>query len=185
MADDTPGSNTVCGTQHQIDAVDRELLALLNRRAAIASHVGELKKKEGSVVFRPEREAQVIDGLKAANTGPLKSASVAPSMTSSAKGDPRCGAPSGVPVTTTRSSTLARRDTAVVALADTGVIVGRDGASTTCVLPTTMARKVVPPSNVSSTAPTGTRRSPTPKKARTRSGGASDTPTSGQPKTSE
>ena len=51
--------------RHQIDAVDRELLALLNRRAAIASHVGELKKKEGSVVFRPEREAQVIDGLKA------------------------------------------------------------------------------------------------------------------------
>jgi chorismate mutase/prephenate dehydratase len=26
--------------------------------------VGEIKKKEGSVVFRPEREAQVIDGLK-------------------------------------------------------------------------------------------------------------------------
>jgi chorismate mutase/prephenate dehydratase len=28
--------------------------------------VGELKKHEGSPVFRPEREAQVIDGLKAA-----------------------------------------------------------------------------------------------------------------------
>ena len=64
--------------RHQIDAVDRELLALLNRRAAIASHVGELKKKEGSVVFRPEREAQVIDGLKAVNPGPLRSESVAP-----------------------------------------------------------------------------------------------------------
>jgi len=30
------------------------------------------------VVFRPEREAQVIDGLKAANPGPLKDESVAP-----------------------------------------------------------------------------------------------------------
>jgi chorismate mutase/prephenate dehydratase len=64
--------------RQRIDAVDRELLALLNRRAALALEVGELKKHEGSVVFRPEREAQVIDGLKAANTGPLQSDSVAP-----------------------------------------------------------------------------------------------------------
>ena len=62
----------------RIDAVDRELLALLNQRAGLALEVGELKKQEGSVVFRPEREAQVIDGLKAVNAGPLKSESVAP-----------------------------------------------------------------------------------------------------------
>jgi len=62
----------------QIDAVDRELLALLNRRAQLALTVGEVKKKEGSVAFRPEREAQVIDGMKAANVGPLKAESVAP-----------------------------------------------------------------------------------------------------------
>jgi chorismate mutase/prephenate dehydratase len=64
--------------RQSIDEVDRELLALLNRRAELALRVGELKKGEGSVVFRPEREAQVIDGLKAANTGPLATASVAP-----------------------------------------------------------------------------------------------------------
>jgi chorismate mutase / prephenate dehydratase len=62
----------------QIDAVDRELLTLLNRRAALAQQVGEVKKQEGSVAFRPEREAQVIAGLKAANPGPLAGASVAP-----------------------------------------------------------------------------------------------------------
>jgi chorismate mutase/prephenate dehydratase len=62
----------------RIDAVDRDLLALLNRRAALAQQVGALKKQEGSVVFRPEREAQVIDGLKAANPGPLATGSVAP-----------------------------------------------------------------------------------------------------------
>ncbi len=64
--------------REQIDAVDRELLALLNRRADLALHVGEIKKKEGSVVFRPEREAQVIDGLKSVNAGPLQNTSVAP-----------------------------------------------------------------------------------------------------------
>ena len=61
----------------QIDAVDRELLALLNRRAALANEVGEIKRVEGSPVFRPEREAQVIHGLQSANPGPLKSDSVA------------------------------------------------------------------------------------------------------------
>lgn len=64
--------------RHQIDALDRDLLALLNRRAGLALEVGELKKREGSVVFRPEREAQVIDGLKAINPGPLQTDSVAP-----------------------------------------------------------------------------------------------------------
>ena len=79
MADpqDTPKPELLA-LRGQIDAVDRELLALLNKRASLAKAVGELKKKEGSVVFRPEREAQVIDGLKADNPGPLMTDSVAP-----------------------------------------------------------------------------------------------------------
>lgn len=64
--------------RERIDAVDRDLLALLNQRAALALEVGALKKREGSVVFRPEREAQVIDGLKLCNAGPLSADSVAP-----------------------------------------------------------------------------------------------------------
>ena len=80
MAETTsPATNpALLALRTQIDAVDRDLLQLLNRRAALAQEVGEVKKKEGSVAFRPEREAQVIDGLKAANPGPLKSESVAP-----------------------------------------------------------------------------------------------------------
>ncbi|MDC6169184.1 prephenate dehydratase [Paucibacter sp. XJ19-41] len=84
MADSPkPGSNPgadpeLLKLRDQIDAVDQQLLELLNRRATLASEVGELKKKEGSVVFRPEREAQVINGVKARNAGPLKSDSVAP-----------------------------------------------------------------------------------------------------------
>ncbi|MGZ8259989.1 MAG: prephenate dehydratase [Caldimonas sp.] len=62
----------------RIDAIDRELLGLLNRRATVASSIGELKRAEGSPAFRPEREAAVLDALKAANPGPLPTASVAP-----------------------------------------------------------------------------------------------------------
>jgi len=61
----------------QIDAVDQELLTLLNRRAALANEVGEIKRIEGSPVFRPEREAQVISNLQHSNLGPLKRESLA------------------------------------------------------------------------------------------------------------
>ncbi|MFD0666734.1 prephenate dehydratase [Ramlibacter sp. MAHUQ-53] len=61
----------------EIDAVDRQLLALLNARAQLAHEVGEIKRVERSPVFRPEREAQVIAGLQAANPGPLKAPHIA------------------------------------------------------------------------------------------------------------
>lgn len=73
-----PSPPELLALRDRIDTLDRELLELLNRRASLAQQVGEIKKQEGSVAFRPEREAQVIDGLKARNTGPLKTESVAP-----------------------------------------------------------------------------------------------------------
>ncbi len=72
------GEEALAALRERIDGVDRELLALLNRRAALAMEVGEIKKREGSATFRPEREAQVIAGLKADNQGPLGSDSVGP-----------------------------------------------------------------------------------------------------------
>jgi chorismate mutase/prephenate dehydratase len=62
----------------QIDAVDRELLIMLNRRAGLAQAVGQIKKRQGSMVFRPEREAKVIQGLKSRNPGPLLADTIAP-----------------------------------------------------------------------------------------------------------
>jgi chorismate mutase / prephenate dehydratase len=70
-------SKTLLELRDLIDATDKELLALLNRRAGYAGEVGEIKKIDGSPVYRPEREAQVISGLQQTNVGPLKNASVA------------------------------------------------------------------------------------------------------------
>jgi len=78
MPESSPPNPDLLALRSRIDALDHELLELLNRRAALAQDVGELKKKEGSVAFRPEREAQVIDSLKALNAGPLRTDSVAP-----------------------------------------------------------------------------------------------------------
>lgn len=60
----------------QIDSIDQQLLALLNQRAHVAEMVGEVKKREGSAFFRPDRVAQVIEKICNANQGPLKSGHV-------------------------------------------------------------------------------------------------------------
>ncbi|HSD59464.1 MAG TPA: prephenate dehydratase [Burkholderiales bacterium] len=52
----------------RIDQLDDEILRLLNRRAQLAQEIGRLK--DGSV-YRPEREAQILQRLAASNDGPL------------------------------------------------------------------------------------------------------------------
>ena len=61
----------------QIDNIDQQMLSLLNQRALVAERVGEVKKREGSAFFRPDRVAQVIEKIKTANPGPLKPTHVA------------------------------------------------------------------------------------------------------------
>jgi chorismate mutase/prephenate dehydratase len=68
---------TLAELRVQIDALDNELLVLLNRRAQVAEQVGEVKKKEGSPFFRPDRVAKVIEQIQHANQGPLKNEHVA------------------------------------------------------------------------------------------------------------
>jgi chorismate mutase/prephenate dehydratase len=53
----------------QIDAIDEQLLKLVNERASHARQIGELKG-EGPI-YRPEREAQVLRRLLDLNAGPL------------------------------------------------------------------------------------------------------------------
>jgi chorismate mutase / prephenate dehydratase len=65
-------TKTLSQLRTEIDTVDRELLIALNRRAMLAHEVGEVKKQEGSAVYRPDREAQVIRQLQDVSTGPLK-----------------------------------------------------------------------------------------------------------------
>jgi len=52
----------------QIDAFDARLVELLNARARLAQSIGHLK--QGSA-YRPEREAQVLERVRALNKGPL------------------------------------------------------------------------------------------------------------------
>ena len=58
-----------------IDTLDREILRLLNERAAHAQAIGALKD-EGTA-YRPEREAQVLRALQEDNRGPLSDEAIA------------------------------------------------------------------------------------------------------------
>jgi chorismate mutase/prephenate dehydratase len=62
------------GLRQQIDAIDDQLLQLVNQRAAIARRIGEIKGD--GPVYRPEREAQVLRRMRDANPGPLPSEAV-------------------------------------------------------------------------------------------------------------
>ena len=57
----------------QIDAIDAQLIALLNQRARVAQEVGHVKAESNAPVFRPEREAQVLSRVAERNSGPLAS----------------------------------------------------------------------------------------------------------------
>lgn len=48
-----------------IDAIDNEVLALLNRRMHIVKRVGEIKNNTGGAIYRPEREKEILDRLTA------------------------------------------------------------------------------------------------------------------------
>ncbi len=58
-----------------IDQIDQQVLQLLNQRAQHARAIGELKGT--GVVYRPEREAQVLRRIQDLNEGPLPNEAVA------------------------------------------------------------------------------------------------------------
>lgn len=57
--------------RQQIDSIDDQLLELLNSRMQIVKDVGKLKKTQNTVIYRPEREMQIIERLQQKTAGLL------------------------------------------------------------------------------------------------------------------
>ena len=68
--------NKLAPLREKIDAIDAEILALLNRRAKVAEAVGHVKAETNAPVFRPEREAQVLRAVAERNPGPMQDGDV-------------------------------------------------------------------------------------------------------------
>jgi chorismate mutase/prephenate dehydratase len=57
--------------RNRIDALDQELLALLNRRQTLAQEIGKIKNLEGAGTLDFQREEEVLAHLQQLNPGPL------------------------------------------------------------------------------------------------------------------
>lgn len=68
--------DAIDGWRERINAIDAQLLELLNERARCAIEVGKVKMERGMKIHNPERERFVINRLKDMNMGPLDNGAV-------------------------------------------------------------------------------------------------------------
>lgn len=57
--------------RRQIDAIDRQVVELLNSRATLAMEIGKAKAAEGMPIYDPEREEEIMRHVTSVHSGPL------------------------------------------------------------------------------------------------------------------
>jgi len=57
--------------RERIDAIDDQILGLLNSRSACAVEIGRIKRRVGLPIYSPERERSILSRLTGRNPGPL------------------------------------------------------------------------------------------------------------------
>lgn len=57
--------------RRRIDAIDQQLVTLLNERASCALEIGRRKELSGQPIYQPTREAEVLANVREGNRGPL------------------------------------------------------------------------------------------------------------------
>ena len=62
--------------RRKIDEIDQKLVELLNERSRCVLAIGELKKVDGTPLYQPDRERQVLNAVEQANRGPLSEAAI-------------------------------------------------------------------------------------------------------------
>jgi chorismate mutase len=57
--------------RREIDELDRQIVALISRRAAAAQEIGRLKRQTDLPVYEPNRERVIFENVRTHNPGPL------------------------------------------------------------------------------------------------------------------
>src|SRR5262245_1610435 len=74
-SDAAPGQGgsppTLAGLRRELDAVDQEILAAINRRGEIAQQIGRAKQAENAPVYDAARESDVLERATSNSAGPL------------------------------------------------------------------------------------------------------------------
>ena len=60
----------------EIDAIDEQLVRLLNERSKCAIELGRIKRESGLPIYSPDREKDVIEHVTGVNRGPLDTAAM-------------------------------------------------------------------------------------------------------------
>jgi chorismate mutase/prephenate dehydratase len=68
--------DTLQELREKIEQADREIVRLLNERAAVSVEIGKVKRAEGREVYDPSREAMVYRHLETLNDGTLSEAAL-------------------------------------------------------------------------------------------------------------
>ncbi len=69
-------NKAIASLRRELDKVDREILAAMNRRAELAKEIGKAKETGRQGVYDPVREAEVLRRVVGANSGPLSDEAV-------------------------------------------------------------------------------------------------------------
>ncbi|MFB3921131.1 MAG: chorismate mutase [Terriglobia bacterium] len=68
--------NDLDGWRKRIDAIDQELVKLLNERSQCAVEIGHIKKQLNLPAWQPQREAEILRNVVKSNHGPLDDAAM-------------------------------------------------------------------------------------------------------------
>src|SRR5258705_12779539 len=66
-----PDNPSLEDLRRQIDALDDQIVPLLNARAQIVVQIGKLKQQSGVPIYAPDREKAVLEKVRKINKGPL------------------------------------------------------------------------------------------------------------------
>lgn len=67
----------IAALRDEIDALDEQLVALLNARANCALEIGEIKRVLQMEIYQPDRERAVLQHVRTVNQGPLDGDAIA------------------------------------------------------------------------------------------------------------
>ena len=71
MSEGDSGERSLETLREQIDALDGQIVDLLNARARIVVDIGKLKQQQNAPIYSPEREKMVLEKVRRLNHGPL------------------------------------------------------------------------------------------------------------------
>jgi len=67
----TPSKDKLADCRRQIDALDVQIVQLLNQRTQVVHEIGRIKREFSLPIYEPKREDQVFENVASHNSGPM------------------------------------------------------------------------------------------------------------------